>query len=306
MSYYIGNGAYCYSNSVSMLLSTINENIAPASIEVASGFSLGASLERNKMLFFDNGLSSPDKGVNLAFENLGFSVVEKVQNNDGSMPIDQLRNDLEISPVMLGPVDMGYLKYLPNHEFLGGCDHYVLALEIGNDKILLHDPAGYPYVWLSLENLEKAWKAESITWSYGAYRCWKSPKRIEKPSENDIYNKSIQLYKRSYKEQRNQSSFGSYAIKFKAEQIRNTQISDEEKGHLLHFAFPLGSRRAIDFSNFLNERNNLLSTLKEKQAKFFGECYTYASFGEWNKVADTLEALAETEFEFEESILNHS
>ncbi|QGH32623.1 hypothetical protein GI584_00355 [Gracilibacillus salitolerans] len=304
MTYYWGNGAYCYSNSVSMLLSTIGENITPSIVEVTTGFSLGASLERNRMLFFDNGLSSPDKGINLAFHNLGFSVVEKVQFSDKGMPIEELKNELKTSPVMLGPVDMGYLNYLPNHQFLGGCDHYVIALEISNDDILLHDPAGYPFVWLSLGNLEKAWKAESITWSKGAYRYWKSPKRIEKTSEEDVYNKSIQLYKEAYKEQRNQTNFGSHAIKFKAEQIRKSNITDEEKGHLKHFAFPLGSRRAIDFSYFFKGQNDFLSSLKEKQAKLFGKCYSDASSDNWIGVSNTLEVLAVTESEFEETILS--
>ncbi|MGG3944132.1 hypothetical protein ABEV54_22260 [Peribacillus psychrosaccharolyticus] len=302
--YYKGNGAYCYSSSVSMLLSVIGEDISPSLVEVTTGFSLGASLERNNMLFFDNGLSSPDKGVNLAFRTLGFSVVEQASSMDEEMPIERLKCDLEVSPVMLGPLDMGHLTYLPNHQFLGGCDHYVLVVELRDNEVLIHDPAGYPYVWLSVEQLEKAWKAENIPWSSGAYRYWKTPKRRGFPSDDEIYDQSIQLYKDAYEKQRIQPKFGGEAILLKAKQLLDSQISNEEKGHLTHFAFPLGSRRAIDFSHFFKERNGLLSSLKEEQAKLFGKCYTCAASQKWIDVAASLHLLADTEFKFEETLLN--
>ncbi len=44
---YKGNVSYCYSNSTSMLLSTIDEDVNPSLIEVLTGFSLGASIEDN-------------------------------------------------------------------------------------------------------------------------------------------------------------------------------------------------------------------------------------------------------------------
>lgn len=56
---YRGNGSYCYSNSASMLLSTIGEDVSPSLIEVLTGFSLGASIE-DDLLFFDNSITSPD------------------------------------------------------------------------------------------------------------------------------------------------------------------------------------------------------------------------------------------------------
>lgn len=49
MSVYYGNGAYCYANSASMLLSTIGEEISPSLIEVLTGFSLGAAIEPHKL-----------------------------------------------------------------------------------------------------------------------------------------------------------------------------------------------------------------------------------------------------------------
>ncbi|WP_213484045.1 hypothetical protein [Thermobacillus xylanilyticus] len=52
MTAYLGNGAYCYSNSASMLLKTIGEDISPSLFEVLTGFSLGAFVENESNLLF--------------------------------------------------------------------------------------------------------------------------------------------------------------------------------------------------------------------------------------------------------------
>lgn len=146
MTVYIGNGAYCYANSASMLLATIGEDISPSLIEVLTGFALGAAIDsKHGLLFFDNYASSPDQGINHAFKLLGFHVEEKVCRDSDAMPLHELKEDLSRAPVMLGPFDMGYLTYNPNHHYFGGSDHYGLALDFNEHEILLHDPAGFPY-----------------------------------------------------------------------------------------------------------------------------------------------------------------
>ncbi|MCY9514971.1 hypothetical protein [Paenibacillus apiarius] len=309
MTIYQGNGAYCYANSASMLLSTIGEHVSPSLIEVITGFALGASFSQNGMIFFDNCASSPDQGINRAFEILGFHVNEKVCREEEQVPLEELRKDLSKSPVMLGPLDMGYLTYLPNHQFLGGCDHYVFALKMNETEVILHDPAGYPFVRLTFAQLESAWKAEKITCSQGSYRCWVSPERISNPSQDDIYDKAIQLFRSSYGDQHNfalqeQLLVGKNAIRFKAEQIRNESFVDGEIGHFIHFAFPLGARRALDFSMFFSGRHERLTELKETQSRLFGTCQTLSMLKKWEEVAVTLELLADVEEEIESTILS--
>lgn len=311
MTNYTGNGAYCYSNSASMLLSSAaGEDISPSLIEVVTGFALGACIdEGNSYLFFDSCASSPDKGINHAFKILGFQVTEKVCQDGESMPLNELKRDLARSPVMLGPFDMGYLTYHPNHRYLGGSDHYVLALDFNDDGVLLHDPAGFPYVWLSYEQLEKAWRAEAITVSFGSFRSWVSPVRTSNPSSEEIYENAVQLFIASYREQnrlaaRDNKLTGKDAIRWKASLIRSGNIDDGEKGHFIHFAFPLGARRALDFSNFFSNRNEQLAYLKKKQAQLFGQCQTFAMTDQWDEVAQTLDLIAAAEHDIETAILS--
>lgn len=72
---------------------------------------------------------------------------------------------------------MGELTYLPNHKHLNGADHYVLGYAMDNQSIYLHDPAGFPYVPLTLEQFKKAWKADDIPYCKGHFKYWSSPKR---------------------------------------------------------------------------------------------------------------------------------
>lgn len=123
---YIGSGHYCYANSSSMLLETIGEKVSPAVLEVLSGVGIGAMWhEEQKVIYF--GQEIPDRGVSHALELLGFRWTEKSGDAEGEPPLEELRRDVENGPVLLGPLDMGYLTYKPNAAYLGGADHFVLA-----------------------------------------------------------------------------------------------------------------------------------------------------------------------------------
>ncbi|MGE7215000.1 hypothetical protein ACQKJC_00780 [Priestia koreensis] len=299
MTNYQGNGAYCYANGGSMLLASIGETVSPSLLEVASGFSLGASLVRHNLLHFDQATSSPDQALNHAFHHLGFQVTENVKGNDASMPIDELTEALKNGPALLGPLDMGMLTYLPNHPFLHGCDHYVLAIKIEGDRLLLHDPAGYPYVWFPITQLENAWRAKSITWSSGAYRYWTSPKRMEDASDGVLAQRLLSFYEEIYRRHQKEYQSGSAIIYQKATDMKRDLVSMAEKEHLRHFAFPVGARRALDFSQFFQQSSPTFSSLKKAQAEIFGECYTYASYEDWGMVGERLEKLSEVEEEIE-------
>ncbi len=58
-----GNGPYCYSNTASMLLSTIGEQVSPQEMEAYTGVGLGAFwLPKEKLLFFSSISNPPDLG----------------------------------------------------------------------------------------------------------------------------------------------------------------------------------------------------------------------------------------------------
>lgn len=307
---YVGNGAYCYANSTAMLLASIGEKISPSKIEVLTGVGLNASLKKNgAILYLNNQSLLPDLGTSKALEILGFQFKAKVFQENNSLPIEELKKDLKNGPAGLGPLDMGYLDYNPGSKHLNGTDHYVLAYKIDGKQIYLHDPAGFPFVFLSLDQLDKAWRAERISYRQGVYRYLTSLKRINFPTEEEIYNQAMSFFKSIY--QRGEDTdvkekwfTGKEAIDICAEKILKEGASEKEIGHFVHFALPLGAKRALDFAAFFEPFDPNLARLKQNQAELFGTSHTYAVRKDWQSLGKTLRQLAEVEEEIKNAVLS--
>ncbi|MED1781544.1 hypothetical protein P4V43_06855 [Brevibacillus fortis] len=300
---YIGSGPYCYANSSAMLLETIGEKVSPAVLEVLSGVGIGAMWhEEQKVIYF--GQVIPDRGVSHALELLGFRWTERSGAAEGEPPLEELRRDLERGPVLLGPLDMGYLTYNPNAAYLGGADHFVLAYEMDEQAIYLHDPAGFPFVSLPLSQFVLAWKAEKIFDRLFSYHYWTAPERVGSPSEEKLAANALRLFQGIYQESASMEPkasvlHGKEAILRVVKRIEEEGgLSPAEIGHFSYFAFQLGARRAMDFAVFFSKHSPELAAIKEKQAKQFGGCHTLIVEKNEQELAKAMRVLADIEEEF--------
>lgn len=303
---YIGNSAYCYANSASMLLNSIGEKISPATIEVLSGVGIGATYFPHKNLLHFNTIV-PDEGVTHALELLGFGFSEKNSPVDHVPPIEQLREDLSHGPVLLGPLDMGHLTYMPNHEYLSGADHFVLALNLEEDSIHLHDPAGYPFVSLDIPQFVTAWKAEDIFDRLYSYHYWFKPFRKHSPTMEQIATGGLTLYKQILTQPKTAEEdvvHGSKAIAQFAEKIHTHGLTQAMQNMLLSFSFQLGARRSLDFSLFYENHHQQFSALKRKKAEQFGQCHSFVARNDTSKLYRALVELAVMEEEIEAVLLH--
>ncbi|MDQ0116467.1 hypothetical protein [Paenibacillus harenae] len=307
MTQYIGNGAYCYANSSSMLLASIGKNVSPSTIEVLTGVGLGA-IWVEQLPYFSSWACLPDKGISQALRILGFEFEEKFSHDGDEMPLRQLQHDLIKSPVVLGPLDMGYLQYNPNYKNLFGVDHYVLAYGIDEEYIYVHDPAGFPFVSLSYELLERAWKAEDVFYRKESYRSWTSPVHAYSPTKEEIYNQATTFFKSIYKEsqeyaEKESKLYGKEAILSLADNIKDENAAPHLIGHLSFFVFSVGSRRAGDFADFFRPFNKKLAELKLKQGSLLGKCQMNIVQNNFKIVSDSLRELADIETQFCEELL---
>ncbi len=306
---YFGNGPYCYSNATSMLLSSIGEDIPPWKIEVYTGVGLGAFwLSHEKLLFFSSIANPPDKGITRALKLLGFDFKETSSEHAGSPPFEQLKSDLSSSPAVLGPLDMGYLTHNPLHNRMEGADHFVLAYAIDDEGISIHDPEGFPSVKLPLRRLELTWRAESIGYRRGYYRYWTSPARVISPSKDQLYRSTLQSFKEVYSEAEklassNKWSIDQEAILTLAKYVRGGEVSAAERGFMIHFAFKLGARRALDFATFFASQDPGLASLKREQSELFGTCQAQAVERKWMRLAQSIQQLADVESQFRKALL---
>src|SRR4051812_1112722 len=168
-----------------MLLASVGEQVPAGLVEVLSGVSLGATWnEAMGLIFFDS--SAPDVGISRALRLLGFEVDERASADGDPAPLVELARVLQDGPALLGPLDMGLLSYRTGRRQASGVDHFVLAYAVDDAEVYVHDPAGYPSVSIALTDLEPAWAAELVGYRRGAYRWWHSPRRVARPTEDDL------------------------------------------------------------------------------------------------------------------------
>src|SRR2546428_9671690 len=105
-----GNGPYCCSNSASMLLSAIGEQISPPEMEAYTGVGLGAFwLPKEKLLFFSSLSNPPDLGITPALRLLAFSFEAKMTTAPGTPPLEQSRSNPTSPAALLGPSGIRHL-----------------------------------------------------------------------------------------------------------------------------------------------------------------------------------------------------
>ena len=305
---YVGNGPYCYANSAAMLLESAAESVEPRVIEVLSGVGLGAFWVAESQTLFLSGLASaPDVGLSRSFGLLGFNVNEEAESDGDAMPVDALNLQLNEGPVVLGPLDMGELSYLPNARGANGADHFVLALCIEDGAVVVHDPAGYPAMPIGVKALDCAWRADLIEYRRGTYRRWHSPTRVATPGPLQIAEAAIESFSRAYRESRAicdpGTVVGPEAIEALVAAIRSRELLDPGLEHLRRFALPLGVRRALDYSWYLSDLKPKLADLKSWQAWHLARAHAAASQCSWEPLADHLMQLADLEHDVETALV---
>ena len=308
---YVGNGPYCYANSASMLLESAGESLEPRLIEVLSGVGLGASwVPESQTLFLSGWASVPDVGLSRSFGLLGFEVAEEAELDGAPMPVVALNLQLSEGPVMLGPLDMGELSYHPNARGANGVDHFVLALHTEDGAVVVHDPAGYPAMPIDVEALDRAWRADLIEYRRGAYRRWHSPARAEDLSPEQIAEATIQSFGQAYRDSRTiddpKVAVGPEAVEALVASIRGGELLDGGLEHLRRFALPLGVRRALDYSWYLQELRPELADLKKRQAWHLARAHVAAARCEWEPLADHLMHLADLEHKVETTLVKEA
>ena len=326
---YIGNGSYCYADSMAMALDSLGiDEFDPSFIEVATTVGFGALLMRqgdDTQFFFSHHRMNPDTGMNFAFDSLGYRVL--TWHADPTDPDDEwnwkeaqarLGDGLRNGAVILGPLDMGYLRYNPFSAHAGGVDHFVLVYGQDERGVMLHDPAGFPYAHLSYADLRQAWRADRISYKRGSYtmRSDITPGRIF--ARGIIYRTTLHQIARNLSESAAPKWVGvdellinDAALRRLADLFR-TQKPDGLRESLSQFGFALAARRQDDTVRFLRaatkalkesaEHLTVAADTREAQARLLGAMQVAATGAEWDALADLLTRYADQEVTFTTTI----
>lgn len=304
---YIGNRKFCWEDSVSMLLSTIGEEVSPSYMAAISGCGLSAFLDkRTDYLFFN--FAIPNEELTYDLKKLGFEIKEVLIPKSQEIPLAELRCDLKGSPAVVGPIDMGFLKYNPDYRFLGGSDHFVLVYDSNPKGFFLHDPAGYPNVYIDNEDFKKCLRSRNLMYGSDYYRYWTKPKRIKRPSEKEVFEQTIKDYKSIYnncdiKSLKNNWITGDRAILKEAERIGKLQFKKEEIDLLVYFSFPFAIQMSLAIFDYLKSFDERLAGVKAIESQLFGIAQVLAMGRNWDQLSMTLREIAKLEKGFRLKIL---
>jgi hypothetical protein len=113
----------------------------------------------------------PDRGLDAALNALAipFEVAAWPAHYDAQEALDLLFAWLLEGPVLLGPLDMGYLPHLFRAELYRGCDHYIVAFGREGSRLAIRDSEGFDMAWITNSALVKAWRADGIPEGRGAF-----------------------------------------------------------------------------------------------------------------------------------------
>jgi hypothetical protein len=252
---------------------------------------------------------NPPVGVERALKTLQYEYQFKCfRSADEALPF--LKRALEKEPVLIGPVDMGFLVYDPYCKFKKSADHYVIALGLDRDHLILNDPDGYLQVPLPMGDFVKAWNAEAIAYKRGPYSLWLVKKKLVKPSVEKLYKDTLVLGLQNLKEkgrkylvEKTSLYTGPLAIKKLAEDIKRYKLRRWLRFYAT-FTFRVSAQRCFDSAMFVKDapfKNGHLEKASEtrmQQAFRYGKCQTEASKMKFSKVAKTLEEISELEEKF--------
>ncbi|HSK96527.1 MAG TPA: hypothetical protein VK891_07930, partial [Euzebyales bacterium] len=255
---------------------------------------LGAVRVPDGPTFFSTTPAHVPPGVDMALDLLGCTYTTRTGPQDAAVD-ELLRADLSSGPVMLGPLDMGHLTYIPWHREMAGADHYAVAYDLDDEGVHLQDPAGFPCVTLSFDDLDRAWRATRIGYHGGAYHRWMEVRRVKHPSGAELYDAALAWFASIYRDRPG----GGATIRRLADDLRPGRVDPGQRGFLTGFALPLGARRALDYAVFFERGDTALAAAKHGQAHAFGRCLQAASGDDWDRVAAALDELADLEDELE-------
>lgn len=291
-----------------MLLSSIGESVSPAYLAAISGCGLGAFFDqRSNWLYFNFAL--PNEELTYTLRKLGFAIKEVLVPKTEIMPLEELRSDVKKSPVIIGPVNMGFLRYNPNYKFLSGSDHFILAYEPNDKGLFIHDPAGYPFVFVTWDDFTKCWESQHIPYGNKEYRYWTQPRRESNPTARQIYKQTIKDFQSIYTNcdritTENNWITGSAAINKCMERVKGKENKYDELEILEYFSLPLAARMSVDLSKYFEPYNSSLSLIKIDEAKQFGLAQTYAMKNNRRAFCNALTTISKLETDFRRSVLN--
>jgi hypothetical protein len=293
---YVGSGPYCYSNSLAMMLG--DGGPSPSVIEVLTGSPFGFEVLAGHLPLFDPYGWDPDQGLDTAIDLLGWTCRREGAEDDEEA-IAKLRDAVKVGTVLVGPVEMGLLL---NHPGLGqpiGADHFLLVLDVDDDRVTYHDPDGLPYATLPVPAFLAAWRADTIGYKSTRYTSRSDFRRVREVSE-DAALRACLPQAVAWLSQRDDVEVppGTIGGQDATDRLAEMILAGLDPGvheHMVHFAIRVGARRLADAATALASLGlHAAADVASEQARLVGSLQYEIVAGSAERAAEVVRTLGPT------------
>jgi hypothetical protein len=292
---YVGNGPYCYANAFAMMLG--ERSPSTAVIEVTTAGPFGMQLIGGRTAFFDAYGWNPDIGCERALTAIGWRS-SKTSGGTPQEALGRLREAVARGPVWAGPLEMGHLRHQPEMTGPIGADHFVVALDVDDDRVLIHDPHGFPYAEVPLSDFLAAWKAGTL--SYGEpYSMRTGFEQVAGVTDADAV-RSILPAARDYlalvtDEKMPEGSLGNAEAAHRVAELIEAGAQNGLREEFIYFAVRVGARRLDDTATCLDMAGYpAAAAVAAEQARIVGSIQRPLVDRDFGRAAAALRRLAPT------------
>jgi hypothetical protein len=296
---YVGISAYCYANALFMALSSagFDTNLLGDAgfLECLTTQPFGCLLVRTGdhwLPLFSSAYIDPDRGVTHALAALGWTCLDE-RGGDTASAATRLCRAVRHGPALAGPLDMSLLTHNPRYAGAIGADHFVLVLKVADtpdQHVQFHDPGGFPFATLPLEQFLLAWRAERVGYPDAPYVLRSAFVCVEPRTRAEAIERALPGIRRSLTADPGgpERYGGLQALELTVDLLRQS-VPPRLAGHLTSFALPLAARRRSDAAAFLHEAGHLrASAIVAQQAELFGAAQYPAAQGRWGEAGVAL------------------
>jgi hypothetical protein len=290
---YVGSGPYCYANSLAMVLGA--DAPPPSAIEVLTGSPFGFHIGGG-LAWFDPLGWDPNQGFDTAIDLLGWTC-ERASGGSAADAVGRLR--AADGPVFVGPVEFGLLLHHPGSGQVIGSDHFMVVTAVRDGVVHFHDPDGFPYATLPVDEFVAAW--ESVTFEYTAepFTMRSRFRRVREVAVTDALRASLPAARRLLNP--DGESPGAAVERFAG--LVAAGLTPRHEAHLVHFAVRVGARRLADAAMWLARLGlDDAAAVAERQARLVGELQYPLVRGDRQRVIELLGRLAPTYAELEAAL----
>lgn len=193
---------------------------------------------------------------------------------------------------------MGCLRHQPEMTGPIGADHFVVALDVNDERVLIHDPHGFPYAQVPIADFLTAWRADTL--AYGdPYTIRTRFEQVTEVSDADAVRSVIpaaldhlaQVTERTMPP----GSLGNADAAYRVAEMVEAGAENGLREDLIYFAVKVGARRLDDTATCLDLAGYAgAAAVAAEQARLVGSLQHPLVVRDFPKAAAALRALAPT------------